>query len=230
MWSLANGQQSILKALSNSDFLLIPLDGKKKGDKHSHGRAKVGKAFSKDTFLIIPLHWLSFCLPRTGVSVCKKDYIRKGGGYASREADNLGIGTDTPDSDNTNEGANNPSIGTNIPDTNNMDRETDNSGTGTVTPNTDNTDGGVNNSSRGIDTLNANKDRGVDDLGIRTTDADRQVAASNKARASFFFLHKALFWFLLLNQRSFPLLRHFHFFPHHFWWSRWIKKPLFSGI
>ena len=58
-WSSANSRQSMLKALLNSRFSPIPLDGKRRGDRHllsGNRGAKVVKASSEDTFLRIPLH------------------------------------------------------------------------------------------------------------------------------------------------------------------------------
>ena len=58
MWSSANGQKLILKALLNSCFLPILLNEKRRGDSRSLGgnkRAKLGGAFSQEALLIIPL-------------------------------------------------------------------------------------------------------------------------------------------------------------------------------
>ena len=234
VWSSANGQQSILKALLNDRFLPIPLDGKKRGDRCSLGGAKVGGASFKDAFLIIPLHYLSLCFQGTGVGVLGENHVEKGGGDDLGRVDNPDTSTDTSDRDDTDGGANNPGTDTEIPATDNKDGkadkpststdtpatdntngETDDPGTGTDTPDTDNTDGEANNTGTGTDTLDADADGGVDDIGTRTADANKQVVASNKAHASLFSLRKALFFFsLLLNWKPSLPLRHPHLFPY----------------
>ena len=221
----------MLKALSNGCFSPIPLDGKRKRNKCLLGRAKVGGASSDDSLWIIPLDWLSFCLSRIGVSVCGKNYIGKSGEDNPRRADDLGTGTDIPDTNNINGRVDNQSRDTDILAMDNIDREVDNPGTGTDTPDTDNINRGADNPSIGTNTLDKNADGGADDLGTRIADVDRQVAASNKAHVSLFSLRKALFFLsLLLNRRLSPLFCHPHLFLYCFQWPWWSEKPLFLSI
>lgn len=80
VWSLANGQQSRLKDLSNDRFFLIPLNEKKRGDGHSIKRsrgAKVGGTSLEDTFFIVWSHWLNLYFSRISVGICEDNYIRK---------------------------------------------------------------------------------------------------------------------------------------------------------
>lgn len=82
MWSFANGQQSILKAISNDCFSLLLLNGKSKGDGHLTGRSKEAKIeapFFKDAFLIIWFYWPNLCFFGIRVGIYKDNYIRKNG-------------------------------------------------------------------------------------------------------------------------------------------------------
>lgn len=76
------------------------MDGKRKGDGCLEKRGvKVGTAFFKDIFLIVLPYWPTFCLFRTDVGICKKNYIRKGRKYnistanRDKKTDNLNTST-----------------------------------------------------------------------------------------------------------------------------------------
>lgn len=195
-----------MKVLSNSRFLPIPLDKNKERD------ARLGKKgikaeviFSKNALLIVLPYWPTLCLLKTDVGVRGKDHIRKSKGYDANTAnrdkkvDNLGTSTADGDREADNLGtytidengrANN--LGTSIVDGN---QEIDNPSIGITNKN-----GGVDNSSITIANINADRGAkdpstgiadtdGVNDLGIDADKgADGQVAISNKACTSFFFL------------------------------------------
>lgn len=136
----------------NGRFLPIPLDRKKKGDRHlfdEYKGVKIRGTFSEDGFLIIPLYYLSFCFSRTSVGVSGKDHIGKS------EKENPGLSSSIADRDRKKD---KPDIGTDITDIDNIDE-------------------GVNNSGRGIDI--ANKDRRADNPDIATNIVDTDSRADN---------------------------------------------------
>lgn len=196
MWSLANGWQLMLKALSNGRFLLILLNGKRKKDKRllsGNRGAKIKEVFSEDTFLIIPIYWPSLCLSKTSICICRENHIRKKGRNnpglntyvtnRNKEIDNLST---SPNIADTNKKANNLRIGINIADIN---RGANNLGKKTDIPNTDNINERVDklgistntsdvkwkvaNLSTGIDIANADKDTRVNSsINTNTIDAN----------------------------------------------------------
>ena len=162
----------MLKALLNGRFLPIPLDRKKKKDKRSLGRAKIGETSSENALLIIPLYWLSFRLPKTGVSVYGENHVEKSKRDDLEEADNPGTGIDTPDIDDMDGRPNNSSIGIDIPDTKYIYGGVENPGTGTNTSDTDNTDERADNPGIGTNISNVDEDGWVDDPGTSADIAD----------------------------------------------------------
>ena len=179
-----------MKALSNSRFSPILLDGKKERDKHlEKRRIKVGATFSKDALLIAPPHWLTLHLPKISVGVYAENHIGKGKGYGVGTANGDGrvddpgistadgdwgaddLGTSTVDKDKR---VDDPDTGTA-----NGDKKANNPGTGTADG-----DGRADNSGIGIEDADRANDLGTDtDKG-----ADGQAAASNKFCVSFFSL------------------------------------------
>lgn len=107
-------------------------------------RGKIERVFLENALLIIRLYWPNFCFPVKGVSVCKKDFIRKNGeenpslgiGIVDRDGrvDNLRLGKNTPEIDKR---ADYPSKGINTSDRN---RKANNLGTSTNTIDTNDTD------------------------------------------------------------------------------------------
>ena len=225
----------MLKALSNSRFSLIPLNGKRRRDGRSLGRnrgAQVVEASSEDAFLRIPLYWFSLRLPRTGVGVCGLDHVGNGGRDdlgtdtstpdTDKGADDPGTGTDTADADRRvdNRRADDPGTGINTPDVDGRadNRRADNPGTGTDIPDTDGRADDRGTDDPGTDTADANADADADgeaDPGTNIADADAngRVAVSNKARASLFSLRKAfifvLFFWIGDRLRLSAILNHF---------------------
>lgn len=185
----------ILKTLSNSCFLPILLDKKRKGDRYLIGGnkgAKVRKASFKDVFLIISLHWPSLFLSKIGVDVCKENCVKKGKGdnqspgtnivKTVKKTDDLSKDIDILDKDR---GVDKLIISTKIPD---IDGKTDNPDTSTDTLDKDNIDGGTDNSGKNIDTLDTNE-RAADpskNINIANIDKDKKTDAGiniNKADA-----------------------------------------------
>lgn len=105
------------------------MDGKRKGDRCLEKRGvKVGAAFFKDVFLIVLPYWPIFCLFRTDIGICKKNYIRKSRKYnintANRDRKTDNLDTSTRDEDR---GANKPETSIVI-----KNRKKDNLGQSTV--------------------------------------------------------------------------------------------------
>lgn len=179
----------MLKILSNSYFLLILLDGKKKGDRCSFGgnrRTKVEKTSSENVFLIILLYWPNLHLSRISIGVCKDSHIEKSRG------NNFGLGKGKVDRDG---GVNNLYTGIDIAGT---DKKAKNLSISIDTPNPDNindidkrvnnlgigkdkadADKKINNLCIGIDIIDINADKRAD-LGINIDTAETDIGKKAK--------------------------------------------------
>lgn len=166
VWSLANGQESRLKAQSKNGFSQILLDKKKVQDGCSIGGskgAKVGEAFSKDVPWIIYFYRRNFCFSES-VGVCADNYIRKSG-------HNLGTNTANADGDG---GADNPGTadvdgvqepGISIADIN------ENGGAKNLGTSIANSDG-----PKDLDTSTVDRNKAKNpDIGMPNTDGDRKA-------------------------------------------------------
>ena len=154
------------------------------------------------------------------MSVCGEDYIGKGGRDNPEGVDNPGKGPNTPDLDDKDGKTNDLGTGTDTSVTDIIERRVDNSCKSINIPDTDNTNQEANNPGKNIHILeadvdgradnpgigtnipNADTNRRADNPGIKSVDADGQVVASDKARASFFSLSKAFFFISFSEQEA----------------------------
>lgn len=224
-----------MKASSNGRFLLILLDGKKRVDECSLGKnrgTKVVEASFENSFFINLFHQPSFCLPKTDVGIYRKDPIANGKGdnpglapdtpNIDRRADNLGKGTNTPDTNNIDGIANGPGISIDRLD---ADKKADNKrmddlSIGTDRPDVDRRVGNRRANNLGTDIIDADPDaykRANPSIDPKDTNTDVRATANNKACTFLFSLSKIFFFYsFLLNQRSSLPFRYLQSFFHHF--------------
>lgn len=154
--------------------------------------------------------------PSTGIATSDINRRTDNPGIAIDIVEDGGIDNQSTSTDikNTDRGANNLGTSRNIPD---IDREVVDPSRGTNTSDINNTNRGVDDLGTGIDTSNIDKeaDPGTS-INIADADTDGQVASSDKAHVSFFFLCKALFFMShLLNQKPFLPFVYLQLFLHH---------------